>query len=494
MTMEAPAPASSPPGAPAAAPGGGELKRDFTLRSAFSLAFAYMSPIVCIYGVFAIALALVGPGFWLALPVAAAGQLLVAYALGEVASRYPYQGSLYAWAGRLMGPAYGWFTGWAYVWTVLIALVTVAVGAAQFWAAAFQIDISAKSSLILGSVIVLAIATVSNMLTRKLLRFMIALSITVEVIASIGLGIWLIAFHHVNPLSAIVHNGLGAGGWSASTILLAIGLAGWSFVGFESSGSIGEEVQDAGRNVPKALRYALMAIAAIGLFGSLALLLAVPDVGAVLTGADADPITTTLTTHLGETATRLVNAMFAIGFTACVLGLQTGISRVIWAFARDRALPASGWLARLSRRESIPLNALAVTAVLPLPIFFLTGSNVYNVLVGYVIGGWYLTFALALVAAAIVRWRGRWESGPLSLGRWSVPILIAALTWAVFETVNISWPREILSGPEWWLQWSVVIVTAVLGALGALVYATVRGRMRLGQPAVESADPNEQEL
>lgn len=483
--MEAPplANAAAPPGEPTQ-----QLKRDFTLRSAFSLAFAYMSPIVCIYGVFAIALALVGPGFWLALPVAFAGQLLVAYALGEVASRYPFQGSLYAWAGRLLGPAYGWFTGWAYVWTVLIALVTVAVGATQFWGAAFNIDVSAKSSLIVGCVIVLAFATASNMLTRKLLRLMIFLSITVEVIASIGLGVWLIFFHNVNPVSAILENGAGAGGWSLSTVLLAVGLAGWSFVGFESSGAIGEEVEDAPRNVPKALRYSLMAIAAIGLFGSLSLLLAVPDIGAVLTGEDVDPITTTLSTHLGETGMRVFNGMFAIGFTACALGLQTGISRVIWAFARDRALPGSTWLARLSRREAIPLNALAVTAVLPLPIFFLTGSNVYSVLVGFVIGGWYLTFALVLIAAVVVRSRGRWKPGPWSLGRLSLPILVAALIWSVFETINISWPREILSGPDWWLQWSVVIVTAVLGALGALVYLTVRRGMRLGQPSPEEQE------
>lgn len=488
MTMEASAPPRAAPSGEPAAPPDQALKRDFTLRSAFSLAFAYMSPIVCIYGVFAIALALVGPGFWLALPFAFAGQLLVAYALGEVASRYPFQGSLYAWAGRLLGPAYGWFTGWAYVWTVLIALVTVAVGAAQFWGAAFNIDVSAKSSLIIGSVIVMAIATISNMVTRKLLRIMIALSITVEVIASIGLGVWLIAFHHVNPVSAILENGAGASGWSLSTVLLAIGLAGWSFVGFESSGAIGEEVEDAPRNVPKALRYSLMAIAAIGLFGSLALLLAVPDIGAVLTGRDVDPITTTLSTHLGETGMRVFNGMFAIGFTACALGLQTGISRVIWAFARDRALPGSNWLARLSRREAIPLNALAVTAVLPLPIFFLTGSNVYSVLVGFVIGGWYLTFAMVLIAAVIVRRRGVWKPGPWSLGRASLPILVLALLWAVFETINISWPREILSGPDWWLQWSVVIVTVVLGALGALVYATVRGSMRFGRSLPEEQE------
>ncbi|MDO8188168.1 APC family permease [Conexibacter sp. CPCC 205706] len=491
------APGSAPAGAAAGAPsgsaapappGGQQLKRDFTLTSAFSLAFAYMSPIVCIYGVFAIALALVGPGFWLAMPVAFAGQLLVAYALGEVASRYPFQGSLYAWAGRLLGPTYGWFTGWAYVWTVLIALVTVAVGAAQFWAAAFEIDISAKSSLIAGSVIVLAIATVSNMLTRKLLRIMIAASITVEVIASIGLGVWLIAFHNVNPLSAVFENGAGAGGWSFSTVLLAVGLAGWSFLGFESSGAIGEEVEDAPRNVPKALRYSLMAIAAIGIFGALALLLAVPDIGAVLSGEDVDPITTTLSYHLGETGMRIFNAMFAIGFTACALGLQVGISRVIWSFARDRALPGSNWLAKLSKREAIPLNALAVTAVLPLPIFFLTGSNVYSVLVGFVIGGWYLTFAMVLIAAVIVRRRGVWKPGPWSLGRASLPILVLALIWAVFETINISWPREIVSGPDWWLQWSVVLVTVVLGALGALVFMTVRRTMRFGQQ-----NPEEQE-
>ena len=116
---------------------GGEtptLKRDFTLWSAFSLAFAYISPIVATYGVFALALPLVGPGYWLLIPIAVVGQLLVALVLGEVASRHPLEGSLYAWAGRLLGPAYGWFTGWAYMWTVLIALVTVAVGATQFWA------------------------------------------------------------------------------------------------------------------------------------------------------------------------------------------------------------------------------------------------------------------------------------------------------------------------------------------------------------------------
>jgi len=454
------------------------LKRDFTLWSAFSLAFAYISPIVATYGVFALALPLVGPGYWLLIPIAVAGQLLVALVLGEVASRHPLEGSLYAWAGRLLGPAYGWFTGWAYMWTVLIALVTVAVGATQFWGAALNIDVSAKSSLIIGSVIVLAFATVSNLLSRRALRVMIALSICAEVIGSIGLGVALLFFYDVNPISVVFDNGVGgSGSWTMSAVLLGVGFAGWSFLGFESSGAIGEEVQDAPRNVPKALRYSLLAIAAIVMFSTLSLILAIPDLGAVLSGDEVDPVGAALTAHLGETVTRLAFGVFAVGFTACALGLQTGLSRVIWAFARDKALPASQWLSKLTDRERIPARAVAVTAVLPLPIFFLTGSQVYGILVGYTIGGWYLTFALVLLAALIARSRGTWENGPFTLGAWSLPIGIAALVWAVFETVNVAWPREIVSGPDWYLQWAVVLVVALLAVIGWVVYAGVRRRI-----------------
>jgi amino acid transporter len=451
------------------------LKRDFTLWSAFSLAFAYISPIVATYGVFALALPLVGPGYWLLIPIAVAGQLLVALALGEVASRHPLEGSLYAWAGRLLGPAYGWFTGWAYMWTVLIALVTVAVGATQFWGAALGIDISAKSSLIIGSIIVLAFATASNLLSRKVLRVMIALSICAEVIGSVGLGITLLLFYDVNPLSTVFHN--GGNGWTMSAVLLGVGFAGWSFLGFESSGAIGEEVQDARRNVPKALRDSLLAIAAIVMLSTLSLILAVPDLGAVLSGQEVDPVGAALSGHLGETVTRMAFGVFAVGFTACALGLQTGLSRVIWAFARDRALPASGWLSKLTDREAIPARAVAVTAVLPLPIFLLTGSQVYSILVGYTIGGWYLTFALVLAAALLARARGTWSSGPFTLGRWSLPVGVAALAWAAFETVNVAWPRAAVSGPDWYLPWAVVLVVALLAVIGWVVYGSVRGRI-----------------
>src|SRR5262249_51806420 len=52
------------------------LKRGFTFRSAFSLAFADVSPIVALYTVFSIIVALAGLGFWWAFPIVLGGQLL----------------------------------------------------------------------------------------------------------------------------------------------------------------------------------------------------------------------------------------------------------------------------------------------------------------------------------------------------------------------------------------------------------------------------------
>lgn len=98
-------------GTPATAP-----VRDFTLRSAFALAFSDVSPIVGIYSVLAISLIAAGPIFFWAFPIALAGQLLVTGVFGELVSKWPLQGGVYAWARQLIGPRYGWFTGWAYMW------------------------------------------------------------------------------------------------------------------------------------------------------------------------------------------------------------------------------------------------------------------------------------------------------------------------------------------------------------------------------------------
>jgi hypothetical protein len=52
----------------------------------------------------------------------------------------------------------------------------------------------------------------------------------------------------------------------------------------------------------------------------------------------------------------------------------------------------------------------------------------------------------------------------------------------VFEAINIAWPRP--ANPQWYLNWGVIIMMSVLGALGVVVFAWV---FRSNAPAVASA-------
>src|SRR4051794_34978286 len=232
---------------------GGEhrLSQGFTFRSAFALAFADISPIVALYAIFTLALFSAGPAFFWAFPVVLAGQLLVAAVFGELASRYPYAGSVYQWARHVQGTPWGWFAAWAYIWGLTIALSTLSYGAAGFLLEIF--GVASPSGWLTTSVALLIIAagTLTNMVGRSVLRTMVLASITAEVLGSVGLGTVLLLFYRVNPFSALFE-GFGTQGdglWLTGPGLVAVAFVGWSFLGFEAAGSIGEEVEEPERNV-----------------------------------------------------------------------------------------------------------------------------------------------------------------------------------------------------------------------------------------------------
>ena len=50
---------------------------------------------------------------------------------------------------------------------------------------------------------------------------------------------------------------------------------------------------------------------------------------------------------------------------------------------------------------------------------------------------------------------------------------LPAARWIVVETLNVAWPRMQPDQP-WYINWSRVITTAVLGVVGAVIYLRVR--------------------
>lgn len=222
-----------------------ELKRDFSLSSVFALAFAFISPIVALYAIFGLAFAAGGPSFWWGFLVVLGGQFLVALVFAELVSRWPIEGSVYQWSRRLWGNGYGWFAGWAYMWTLMIAMAAVAYGAAGFLAPLVGIEEPGGVALVLLALGIVAFATFINTVARAALKIMVGLSITAEIVASVAIGTILLLFYRENPLSVIwSSSGTGVGGLSdLAGFVAAVAFIGWSFVGFESAGAVAEEVR-----------------------------------------------------------------------------------------------------------------------------------------------------------------------------------------------------------------------------------------------------------
>lgn len=189
--------AGGPPGADMT------MKREFTLRSAFGLAFVFISPVVALYGIFGLTIMAAGPSHWWAYLLVFGCQLLVACVFAELASRYPLAGSVYQWSRFLKGEAYGWFCGWGYMWTLTIAVGVVMYVAASFLPIVLGTRPFTSKEQLLVALGLLALGTFINTIGRKGLKWMVTISLIVEVIGSIGIGLVLIIFFREQSISVI---------------------------------------------------------------------------------------------------------------------------------------------------------------------------------------------------------------------------------------------------------------------------------------------------
>jgi amino acid transporter len=454
--------------------------RDFKFRSAFALSFADLSPIVGIYTVFAISLAAAGPAFLWAFPIVLAGQLFVCGVFGNLVSKWPLQGSVYAWSRELIGPRYGWFTGWAYMWGLTLTLAVLPITAAPYILAAAGVNAPTQITVELVAIGVLLLGSAVNLFGRWLLKALIYIALVAELIASAGIGITLILFYRVNPWSIIFNTG-GTGhgtSWLFGAFLLPVAYIAYTFIGFEASASIGEEVQESRKVLPKAVIGSLAVGGVLVIVASLGIVLAIPDMAAAVSGQDANPVATTLEHAYGSGAGRTLLIMLAIGFTSSMIAVQTAVTRAIWATARDRLLPGSRLLGQLSGRENLPRYAIGLTIVIAGALIFAGASKVFTLLVSFSAFGFILSYYMPIIALRYKQWRGESPTDNEWGGRSIRVVATVAAVWLTAEIINLVWPRTVFS--EWYLNWGALIMTAVLGLLGALI---VWRTFRRGAPA-----------
>ncbi|WP_031515157.1 amino acid permease [Streptomyces sp. NRRL F-5123] len=487
------------PPTPATGPGGDtagladfgypqELHRSLGRYASFAAGFSFISVLTTVFQFFAFGYSFGGPRFFWTWPAVLVGQLLVAACFAELAARYPISGAVYQWSSRLSNAVFGWYAGWIMVLGQIVVVAAAALALQvvlpAVWSG-FQIigtDTSPLSSdgaanaALLG-IVLLALTTAVNLLDNKVMSVVNRVGVTAEIVGAVLIVVLLLTHADRSP-SVTVHSGGGG-----SALLVGSFAAAYVMIGFDSAGEMSEETRHPRRVAPRTI---LTALAAAGVLASLlvlAALLAAPSLTDGRLGTDG--LSYVLTSRLGDGLGRVLLCDVALAVAVATLAIQTSATRMLFSMARDRALPLSPALARVSPRTGQPPVPALVVGVLSAALLLIAfaSPDAWLAIGTTCIVMLYLAYSMVTGPQLLRRLRAPLppvtdESGApaFSLGRWGVPVNAAALVYGLAMTVNLAWPRPAVydpSGGHWYFRWFTLLFLGAALALGA-AYRAVR--------------------
>jgi len=468
---------------------GQELHRSIGTYASFAAGFSFVSILTTVFQLFGLGYSFAGPFFFWTWPAVFCGQLLVALCFAELAGRYPISGAIYQWSRRLGGHIVGWFAGW----TMIIAqIVTVAAAAIAMQAvlpaiwSGFQLvggdpsitTVSGATNAIVLGLIVLIITTLINSVAVRVMAVVNAAGVTMELVGATLLIIALFSNAQRGPGIVLNTEGLD-GGFGA--LLAASLMAAYVLVGFDSAGELSEETHNPRKTAPKTILRALIASGVGGGLIILGALMAAPAItGDIATGGLAFIVTA----RLGDVWGRVFLCVVVVAAFVCTLAIQTATTRMIYSMSRDEVLPFAKHLRKVSRRGAT-VQAAVLTGVLAAVMLLINfgHAGVFTALTSTCIVLLYIAY-LCVTAPMLYRRLEGWprtlgeqrdEDGEpvFSLGRWGLPVNVLAVTWGVFMTINLAWPRQAIYDPEGSnvvLQYFALIVLTVTGVGGVIAY------------------------
>ncbi|MFJ1456369.1 APC family permease [Nocardia sp. N2S4-5] len=286
-----------------------------------------------------------GSGLLIGLAVAAAVAYCNATSSARLAARYPASGGTYVYGRERLGEWWGYLAGWAFVVgkTASCAAMALTVGTYVWPRHAHAVAVAAVGVLT-------AINYVGVRKSAWVTRGIVAVVLTV--------------------LDAVVVAAFGSGAADAARlelgsdvtvagVLQAAGLLFFAFAGYARIATLGEEVRDPARTIPRAIPlalaitlvvYAIVAVAALAVLGPGRLAATVAPLSGVVQAAGMDWL---------EPVVRTGAAVAALG---SLLALVLGVSRTTLAMARDRHLLHR--LAAVHPRFGVPHRAELTVGVI----------------------------------------------------------------------------------------------------------------------------------
>ncbi len=298
-----------------------------------------------VFAAFSPAAAAAGAGLLIGLVIAGIVAFSNATASAQLAAQYPTSGGTYIYGRERLGPWWGFLAGWGFV-----VGKTASCAAMALTFAAYAAPPAWSKPVAITAVIALAAVNYRGVTrTAKLTRIIVTivlLSLAVVVAASLFGG---------SSSAPSTWDWWPAGSYG---VLQSAGLLFFAFAGYARIATMGEEVRDPQRTIPRAILIALFLTMAIYAVVAISALLAIGPDGLASTSA---PLALAVTQSGWEWAALPVRIGAAAASLGALLALVAGIGRTSLAMARHDDLPR--WLAAVHPRYHVPHHAEVALAV-----------------------------------------------------------------------------------------------------------------------------------
>lgn len=381
--------------------GADHLKRTMglTALTMFSVGSIVGTGIFVILGV---AVPIAGPAVILSFVLAGITCLFSALSYAEMAGTIPISGSSYSYTYATMGEIVAWTCGWCLMLEYGVSVAAVAVGWSQyinelFSLFGFQVPAMLASGPTEGGIVNLPAIVVVAMAAFLLLRGASesATVNTIMVFTKILILIFfcVIAFTAFNAGNFKPFMPLGWAGVGA-----AAGLVFFSFIGFDTASTAGEEAKNPKRDLPRAILFSLAIVTAIYVIVAVAAIGAKPWEQFEGVGGEA-VLSTILQQITGQTWPSVILSIGAvISIFSVVLAVMYGQTRILFAMGRDGLLPKL--FTKVNPRTQTPVaNTIIVTVI----IIILAGFLPLDALADATSIGTLAAFTLVNIGVIILR-------------------------------------------------------------------------------------------
>jgi APA family basic amino acid/polyamine antiporter len=359
-----------------------------------------------------------GAGLLIGLAIAAAIAYCNAAASAQLAAAYPTSGGTYIYGRERLGPWWGFAAGWGFLIGKTASCAAMALTVACY---ALPGPWWAQRLVAVAAVVMLTALNYRGVTkTATLARILVACTLIALTAVVVGVAVGGVRLSNVTSPAV----------WSSVTaygVLQSAGLLFFAFAGYARIATMGEEVRDPARAIPRAIIVALGIAVVVYLVVGVAVLLAAGPERLARTAAP-------LAEALRAAGVGALVPVVAVGGTLASLGallaLIAGIGRTTLAMARHGDLPR--WLAAVHPRYQVPHHAEIALGVL---VCVLAATVDLRGVIGFSSFGVLIYYAIANASA---------YTQPAGQRRWPRALNVCGVVGCLLLVATLPWPSVLV--------------------------------------------------